>query len=238
MVTAIAASRECSSSLFAVTTACPRAGNPAGTLLPTGTSNHDWSEIYLAPYGWVPVDQYMGNYAMRYIKSLTSGAEVRQIRDFYFGGLDQYRMIANSDHSVALSPAKKFFRSDDVDFQRGELRHYRQEHLFQSIMRWFWEQYAHGVSPDDPEVSPLRLHRVPSLPPALVATAEYDVLRDDGTAYAEKLAAAGITVTHLHAPDMNHNFPVHPSTVARFPQSDAALIQIASWLRATLTAAT
>lgn len=87
---------------------------------PGSTSNHDWSEIYLTPYGWVPVDQYMGNHAMRYIKSLTP-AQVLQIRDFYFGGLDQYRMIANSDHSVALSPAKKFFRSDDVDFQRGEV---------------------------------------------------------------------------------------------------------------------
>ena len=87
-------------------------------------------------------------------------------------------------------------------------------------------------------MSPLRLHKVPPLPPALVATAEYDVLRDDGIAYAEKLAAAGIAVTHLHASDMNHNFPVHPATVARFPQSDAALIQIASWLRATLAPAT
>ena len=106
------------------------------------------------------------------------------------------------------------------------------------LMRWFWEQYARGFSPDDPEVSPLRLHKVPPLPPALVATAEYDVLRDDGIAYAEKLAAAGIAVTHLHASDMNHNFPVHPATVARFPQSDAALIQIASWLRATLAPAT
>jgi acetyl esterase len=106
------------------------------------------------------------------------------------------------------------------------------------LMRWFWEQYARGFSPDDPEVSPLRLQKVPPLPPALVATAEYDVLRDDGIAYAEKLAAAGVPVTHLHAPDMNHNFPVHPATVARFPQSEAALTRIASWLRATLAAAT
>jgi acetyl esterase len=106
------------------------------------------------------------------------------------------------------------------------------------LMRWFWEQYARGLSPDDPEVSPLRLHKVPPLPPTLVATAEYDVLRDDGTAYAEKLGTTGIAVTHLHAPDMHHNFAVHQATVARFPQSDAALAQIAEWLRATLAAAT
>jgi acetyl esterase len=103
-------------------------------------------------------------------------------------------------------------------------------------MRWFWEQYAPGVSPNDPSVSPLRLQTVPALPPALVATAEYDVLRDEGIAYAEKLRAAGVVVTHMHTPDMHHNFPVHPGTVARFPQSDAALTRIAGWLRAALVA--
>jgi acetyl esterase len=107
-----------------------------------------------------------------------------------------------------------------------------------NLMRWFWEQYAPGASPNDPGVSPLRLHTPPPLPPTLVATAEYDVLRDDGIAYAEKLGAAGVGVTHMHAPDMHHNFPVHPATVARFPQSDAALTRIAGWLRATLGAVT
>jgi acetyl esterase len=103
-----------------------------------------------------------------------------------------------------------------------------------NLMRWMWEQYAPGGSPDDPDVSPLRLQELAPLPPTLVATAEYDVLRDDGIAYAEKLGAAGVAVTHMHAPDMHHNFPVHPGTVARFPQSDAALTRIAGWLRASL----
>jgi acetyl esterase len=103
-----------------------------------------------------------------------------------------------------------------------------------NLMRWFWQQYAPGVAPGDPDVSPLQLHKLPALPPTLVATAEYDVLRDEGLAYAQKLVAAGVAVTHLHAPDMHHNFPLHPGTVARFPQCDAALTQIAGWLRATL----
>jgi len=105
-----------------------------------------------------------------------------------------------------------------------------------NLMRWFWGQYAPGVSPDDPTVSPLRLQTVAALPPALVATAEYDVLRDEGIAYAEKLRAAGVVVTHVHAPDMHHNFAVHPGTVARFPQSDVALSRFVGWLRATLVA--
>ena len=102
------------------------------------------------------------------------------------------------------------------------------------LMRWFWSQYAPGVAPDDPAASPLHDPAVDALPPTLVATAEYDPLRDEGIAYARHLERAGVQVTHLHAPDMHHNFPVHPGTVARFPQCDQALDAIAAWLRATL----
>jgi acetyl esterase len=103
-----------------------------------------------------------------------------------------------------------------------------------NIMRWFWQQYAPGISQADPDMSPLQLQNLPPLPPTLVTTAEYDVLRDEGLAYAQKLEAGGVAVTHLHAPDMHHNFPVHPGTVARFPQCDAALADIAGWLRTML----
>jgi acetyl esterase len=102
------------------------------------------------------------------------------------------------------------------------------------LMRWFWDQYAQGAPADDPSVSPLRLHKFPALPPTLIATSEYDVLRDEGIAYGEKLKSSGIPVTQLHAPDMHHNFAVHPATVARFPQSETALHHIAGWLRKTL----
>jgi len=103
-----------------------------------------------------------------------------------------------------------------------------------SVMRWFWDQYISGVSAADPNISPLRLGNVPALPAALIATAEHDPLRDEGIAYAEKLRAAGVDVTHLHYPDMHHNFPVHPGTVARFPQSIEALNQFAAWLKQIL----
>jgi transglutaminase-like putative cysteine protease len=89
-------------------------------LFPGAKTIHDWAEIYIAPYGWFPVDPYMSTYAHHYIRTLTD-PQKREIGDFYFGGLDQYRMSANSDHNQHLTPAKNSFRSDDVDFQRGEV---------------------------------------------------------------------------------------------------------------------
>ncbi len=106
-------------------TLCRLEGIPARwqsgwNLFPGHVGIHDWTEIYLAPYGWIPVDPWAGIYAIRYCTNL-SEEERRELRDFYFGGLDQYRMSANCDHSQELQPPKHDFRSDDVDFQRGEL---------------------------------------------------------------------------------------------------------------------
>ena len=105
------------------------------------------------------------------------------------------------------------------------------------FMRWAWRQYAPAASPDDPDVSPLRRAPVPRLPPTFVATAEYDILRDEGVAYAGKLAAAGVAVTHHHSEDMHHNFCVNPATVGRFPQCQETLAILAGWIRRTVARA-
>jgi hypothetical protein len=71
---------------------------------------HDWCQIYLAPYGWMPVDVYYG---------LVQSEDDHQ-KWFYLGGIDGARFVVNTDHSQPLFPAKIFFRSEIVDFQRGE----------------------------------------------------------------------------------------------------------------------
>ncbi|MBK9139345.1 MAG: transglutaminase domain-containing protein [Verrucomicrobia bacterium] len=116
---------DCGQETFLFMTLCRLSGIPARwqsgwRLFPGAKTIHDWCEIYLAPYGWVPVDPYMGIYAMQYAPSLNR-SERRSLRDFYFGGLDPYRLIANADHCQPLSPPKTSFRSDTVDFQRGEV---------------------------------------------------------------------------------------------------------------------
>lgn len=71
---------------------------------------HDWGAVYLAPYGWVPMDVSTGR--------LDSTQPA--LRDFYLGGLDAYRIAFNDDYAQPLVPAKQHFRSETVDSQRGE----------------------------------------------------------------------------------------------------------------------
>jgi acetyl esterase/lipase len=63
-----------------------------------------------------------------------------------------------------------------------------------------------GVDPADVRVSPLRANDLAGLPPAIIHTAEFDPMRDEGNAYAERLAAAGVTVDHHCHDGMIHNF--------------------------------
>jgi transglutaminase-like putative cysteine protease len=117
---------DCGQAALLFITLCRYNGIPArwqsGWLtMPGGKTIHDWTEIYIKPWGWIPVDPYMGVFAMQYFSGPLE--QRKEIRDFYFGGLDQYRMTANSDHSQELTPPKRSLRSDNVDFQRGELEY-------------------------------------------------------------------------------------------------------------------
>ena len=76
--------------------------------------------------------------------------------------------------------------------------------LTKGLMEWFWDHYADPADREDPRVSPLRASDLSDLPPALIVTAEFDPLRDEGVAYAEALEAAGVPVRHLSARGHTH----------------------------------
>lgn len=72
---------------------------------------HDWGEIYIPEFGWVPVDQSFG----------LQSADDEGVKWFYTSGLDSYRLVVNDGYSGSFFPAKIFPRSETVDFQRGEV---------------------------------------------------------------------------------------------------------------------
>jgi acetyl esterase len=73
-------------------------------------------------------------------------------------------------------------------------------------MEWFWDHYLdRPVDARHPYAAPLQARDLAGLPPATVLTAGFDVLRDDGVAYVDRLSAAGVSVDHHHYPDMPHH---------------------------------
>jgi acetyl esterase len=99
-------------------------------------------------------------------------------------------------------------------------------------MAWFWDHYL-----PDPKmasnwmVSPLRARDLAHLPAALVLTAEYDVLRDEGEQYAERMRAAGVPVTLRRYGGMNHGFIMRTAAVAK---ARRAVEETCAWLRQRL----
>jgi acetyl esterase len=88
--------------------------------------------------------------------------------------------------------------------------------LERATMEWFWRLYVpNQADASDPEVSPLRAEDVSATAPAIVVTAEYDPLRDEGEAYAAKLRAAGVDVDHRRVAGMVHGFFRMPGVVER-----------------------
>ena len=74
-------------------------------------------------------------------------------------------------------------------------------------MEWFWNHYLPDPAARSvPDASPLRAEDLSNVPQAIVITAEYDPLRDEGIAYAARLEGAGVPVSHRHHEDQFHDF--------------------------------
>jgi acetyl esterase len=100
--------------------------------------------------------------------------------------------------------------------------------LTQAAMRWYWDHYLAGTDGANPEASPLRASELSGAAPALVVVCEYDPLRDEGVAYAERLHAAGVPARLSEYPGMIHGFLRMPAVI---DQGLAALDESAAALR-------
>ena len=125
------------------------------------------------------------------------------------GNLAAVTAQAMRDEGIQLTAQLLLYPA--TDFTDGDRYPSREENadgylLTARDMVWFTEQYlAADSDPKDPRLSPL-YGDLAELPPAVVATAEFDPLRDEGNAYAQALSDAGVTVRHHCFPGMIHGF--------------------------------
>lgn len=109
---------------------------------------------------------------------------------------------------LALAGQLLFYPVADCDFERPSYRDpANQLMLTREAMQWYWDHYvADATRRRECEVSPVRAADLSGLPPALVITAEHDVLLDEGRDYARRLQEAGVPVIHRTWPGQIHAF--------------------------------
>lgn len=103
-------------------------------------------------------------------------------------------------------------------------------------MKWFWDNYLPDTAKrTEKYASPLQasLAELKDLPPALVQTAENDVLRDEGEAYARKLNEAGVPVTLTRYNGLIHDYGLL-NPIANVPAIQTAVQQVAIVIKTTL----
>ena len=129
---------------------------------------------------------------------------------------------------LLIYPATELSRTDTPSYSANASGY----GLSSETMRAFIDLYLNA--PEDalhPHASPLLAPDLGGLPPALILTAEFDPLRDDGVLYAQALEAAGSEATHLPGPGLIHTFA---RLAAISPGSAANMDAAAQWLKAKL----
>jgi len=109
--------------------------------------------------------------------------------------------------------------------------------LSRNMMKWFWDNYAPDVRQRrEIYASPLQatIEQLRGLPPTLIQVAENDVLRDEGEAYARKLDAAGVELTHVRYDGLIHDWGLL-NPISQLPGVRASLLQVGAALKKRLS---
>ena len=146
-------------------------------------------------------------------------------------------LLAKQRSRPQLAAQVLFYPVTDAAFDTGSYHQFATGYfLRRDAMQWFWDQYTTDEAErDQPTASPLRasLNQLAQLPPALVITAEADVLRDEGEAYANKLRQAGVPVVATRYQGIIHDF-VMLNALRGTNAADAAIAQAANYLNRAL----
>ena len=122
----------------------------------------------------------------------------------------------------------------DANFETASYQQYANDHfLTKGMMQWFWDSYTSDAAQrKEIYAAPLQasVAQLRGLPPTLIETAEFDVLRDEGEAYGHKLNAAGVDVTSVRYGGMIHDFGLL-NVVSQVPAVRAAMAQAAQQLK-------
>ena len=143
-------------------------------------------------------------------------------------------LMAKQKNGPAIKLQIMFWPIVDADFETDSYHLYgMQRFLTTSTMKWMYDMYI-----KDPEkrkdiyASPLQatIEQLRGLPPALIAVAENDILRDEGEAYGRKLNDAGVTVTTVRYNGVIHDFGLL-NGLAEIPQTRSLFVQAAAELK-------
>jgi len=122
----------------------------------------------------------------------------------------------------------------DANFETASYNQFANDHfLTKGMMQWFWDSYTSDAAQrKEIYAAPLQasVEQLKGLPPTLIETAEFDVLRDEGEAYGHKLNAAGVDVTSVRYGGMIHDFGLL-NVVSQVPAVRAAMAQASQQLK-------
>ena len=139
---------------------------------------------------------------------------------------------ARDHHGPPIALQVLVYPVTDADFDRPSYTDPENQLLLtRDAMLWFWDHYLPDAARRiEPDASPLHTQDLSGLPPAVVLTAEHDVLRDEGEAYAARLAEAGVPVDLQRHARQTHGF----FTLLMLPGSELGFQQVVKAVRACI----
>jgi acetyl esterase/lipase len=148
-------------------------------------------------------------------------------------------LMAKNNHGPKIKLQVLYWPVTDANFETASYNQYATgRFLTKSMMKWFWDSYAPDASKrKDIYASPLQatVAQLKGLPSAIVLTAENDVLRDEGEAYARKMDEAGVRVTAVRYNGMIHDWGML-NPLANVPGAKSAMTQGAAELKKAFAA--